>query len=504
MGLAWWEWGVVVGQAAVSAVLFAFALHMYWLLILYLRHRRRPSPAPHVPEESLPSVTVQLPICNEKWVGRRVVRAACELDYPHSLLEIQVLDDSTDETTEILEDEVRRQRARGINVSHLRRADRTDYKAGNLRHGLKHCRGEFIAIFDADFVPPPDWLRRTVPELMQDPGLGWVQSRWEHGNKDESWLTRVQAIALDGHFVVEQTARVNGGLFGIFNGSAGLLRRKAIEDAGGWTGDSVNEDVDLSYRAQLKGWRMRYLPSVTVPGEVPAEFAALKAQQVRWGKGFIQAGKHLWRDLWRSKESLAVKIAATFHFGCYAIYLFMLLSLLLTFPMVLLLDRPVPKEWLGFGAALSLVSCVAPIVFYSASQLGVPGRSARDLLWLPVMIVLGMGLSWSISRGMVEALLGKPTPFVRTPKRGDCQGPSGYSAGPASGYLPELLLAAVCCLFAAMYSGAGLLPVAVLHGMYSLGFLIVGLFSWRDPLAVERQAEAPQTEAIVLQGAQRS
>ncbi len=289
----------------VLIVLAAYGWHRYYLVYLYMRHRdRQPQPGPQL--DPLPVVTIQLPLYNEMYVADRLIDTVCEIDYPRELLEIQVLDDSTDETRGIAELAVRRRAAQGFDIRYYHRTDRTGYKAGALEAGLKVARGEFVAIFDADFIPTSDFLQRLMPHFA-DPKVGMVQARWGHINQDYSLLTRIQAILLDAHFVLEHGGRNRSGRFFNFNGTAGIWRRSAIADAGGWQHDTLTEDLDLSYRAQLRGWRFVFVPDVIAPAEVPVEMNAFKSQQHRWAKGSIQTCRKLLPTILRAKVPLAVK-----------------------------------------------------------------------------------------------------------------------------------------------------------------------------------------------------
>ena len=315
----------------VLSILAIYGWHRYYLVYLYMKHKGNVPPA-LPPPQVLPRVTVQLPIFNEMYVADRLIDAVCEIDYPRELLEIQVLDDSTDETTEIAELAVRRHAARGFDIKYLHRVDRTGYKAGALEAGLQQASGEFIAIFDADFVPPKDFLLRTLGYFERDPKVGMVQARWGHLNRDYSLLTRIQSILLDAHFVLEHGGRNRAGCFFNFNGTAGVWRRETIGDAGGWQHDTLTEDLDLSYRAQLKGWRFIFMPDLVSPAEVPVEMNSFKSQQHRWAKGSIQTCIKLMPRILRSSQPLAVKAEAFFHLSANFNYLLMSLLSLLMFP----------------------------------------------------------------------------------------------------------------------------------------------------------------------------
>src|SRR5215216_3124277 len=292
----------------VLVILAVYGWHRYYLVYLYMKHKGR-QPVPAGTLDSLPAVTIQLPIYNEMYVADRLIDAVCKIDYPRELLEIQVLDDSTDETRSVAEQAVRRNAAAGVDITYLHRTDRTGYKAGALEAGMKVAKGEFIAIFDADFIPTTDFLERTVP-FFADPKIAMVQARWGHINQDYSLLTKVQSILLDAHFVLEHGARNRAGCFFNFNGTAGVWRRAAIEDAGGWQHDTLTEDLDLSYRAQLRGWQFVFLPNLIAPAELPVEMNSFKSQQHRWAKGSIQTCRKLLPQILRSNISFGEKAEA--------------------------------------------------------------------------------------------------------------------------------------------------------------------------------------------------
>src|SRR5438445_3887654 len=314
----------------VLSILAIYGWHRYYLVYLYMKHRdRAPKPAPEIRE--WPPVTIQLPIYNEMYVADRLIEAVCEMDYPRELLEIQVLDDSTDETTDIAELAVRRHAARGFDITYLHRVDRRGYKAGALEAGLKVAKANFIAIFDADFVPPKDYLHKTLP-YFTDAKIGMVQARWGHINQDYSLLTKIQSILLDAHFILEHGGRNRGGRFFNFNGTAGIWRRTAIADAGGWQHDTLTEDLDLSYRAQLRGWQFVFVPALIAPAEVPVEMNAFKSQQHRWAKGSVQTCIKLLPRILRSNLPLGVKAEAFFHLTANFNYILMCILSILMFP----------------------------------------------------------------------------------------------------------------------------------------------------------------------------
>ncbi|MGD8965991.1 MAG: glycosyltransferase [Anaerolineae bacterium] len=387
-------------------LLSAYGLNSMVLVLLYLRHRDDPTPSPPPPAE-WPHVTVQLPVYNELHIVERLLAAAAALDYLQHRFEIQLLDDSTDETREIAARAVARLQEQGINVVHITRPYREDYKAGALAAGLAKAKGELIAVFDADFVPPPDFLQRVVPHFA-DPGVGCIQTRWGHLNRDYSSLTRAQALGIDGHFVVEQTARSRAGLFLNFSGTAGVWRRACIEDAGGWQGDTLTEDLDLSYRAQLRGWRIAYLPDVVVPAELPVQINALKRQQARWAQGSIETALKLIGPLFRSRQPSVVKLEGIVHLTGYLVHPLMLLTVLLTLPMSF------SNSWVLSVSPWLMGMAAGPPLLYLVAQRRRPWRHRLRLL--PLLELLGIGLAlnntWAVLRGMLGIRQG----FLRTPK----------------------------------------------------------------------------------------
>jgi cellulose synthase/poly-beta-1,6-N-acetylglucosamine synthase-like glycosyltransferase len=379
-------------------------------------HKDR-APGPPPPVSEWPVVTVQLPIYNEMYVADRLIDAVCALEYPKGKLEIQVLDDSTDETRDIAELAVRRQAARGFAITYLHRTDRTGYKAGALDAALKVARGQFIAIFDADFVPPSDFLTRTVP-YFENPRLALVQARWGHLNRDYSLLTQIQAILLDGHFVLEHGGRNRSGCFFNFNGTAGVWRREAIGDAGGWQHDTLTEDLDLSYRAQLRGWQFLFLPDLVTPAEVPVEMNAFKSQQHRWAKGSIQTCRKLLPYILQADLPLKVKVEAFFHLTANFNYVLMVLLSILMFPAMYYRYNMGWTEMLLIDVPLFAAATASVINFYLVSQReAYPDWRAR-VKYLPLVMALGIGLAVNNTRALIEALFGDPGEFTRTPKYG--------------------------------------------------------------------------------------
>lgn len=420
------DWTWVVGQAALIAYLVVlgllciYGLHRCFLVLTFYRHRQRTA-RPAGRFEQLPYVTVQLPMFNEKYVAQRVIEHAGAIDYPRDRFEIQVLDDSTDETQEIARAACARLAAQGINVAYLHRTDRSGYKAGALEAGLKVARGEYIAIFDADFIPPPQILRETI-DYFTDRGVGAVQCRWDHLNRGDSLLTQAQAILLDGHFIIEHTARNRSGRYMSFNGTAGIWRRAAIEDAGGWQHDTLTEDLDLSYRAQLRGWRFVFLPELTSPAELPPEMNAFKAQQHRWTKGGAQTCVKLLPSVLRSNGGWRVKLEAVFHLtGCLVYILMVLLSLLIGPALYakLMLGGQQPW-WQTVGESLLfLIGTGSALAFYVISQREIMKSWTDSFKFVPALMAIGIGIAFNNAIAAIEGFFGKSGEFVRTPKFGD-------------------------------------------------------------------------------------
>lgn len=409
---------LLVSYYSALAVLAVFGGHRLVLLIVYYRTRRLTTPRPADPED-WPMVTVQLPLYNEMYVAERLIRTVGALDYPSDRLHIQVLDDSTDETSRIVEDAVERQRERGLSIEHIRRRDRVGFKAGALAHGLVKARGELITIFDADFVPHASYLREIVP-YMTDPesgeGLGMVQACWDHLNRDYSLLTRIQAIFLDGHFLIEHAARNRSGCFFNFNGTAGIWRKQAILDAGGWQHDTLTEDLDLSYRAQLAGWRFLFLPDLKVAAELPVDINAFKRQQFRWAKGSIQTARKLLPRILKASIAPRIKLEALIHLTNNASYLLMVALSILVFPAMVYRRGSSASSLLMIDLPLFLTATVSVLAFYATSQFAGRPEARRGLRHLAPLMGLGIGLAINNSRAVLEGFSRKVGAFERTPK----------------------------------------------------------------------------------------
>ena len=420
------QYGFVLFYLAILAGIAAYGIHRYVLVYLYLKHRNN-TYQPRARYIELPRVTVQLPMYNEDIVAERIIRATCAIDYPLDKLEIQVLDDSTDHSADIARRAVEEMAAKGYPIQYIHRSNRVGYKAGALAEGLKIASGEFIAIFDADFLPPRDILHNVV-HYFTDEKIGMVQVRWDHLNRDASLLTRSQAIFLDGHFVIEHTARNRSGRFMHFNGTAGVWRRQTIDDAGGWQHDTLTEDLDLSYRAQVKGWQFVYLPQFCAPAELPPEMIAFKQQAHRWTKGSFQTAIKLLPGILRSRHlSKRIKTEAFFHLTNTIVYPMIVLLTVLMYPAFILVDGPIRNvtwgHWL-FCVTLFIVATCSASTFFVFSQRELFGKEAgwRSILHLPMLMALGVGISINNAKAVLEAIWSsirrKPSEFVRTPKYG--------------------------------------------------------------------------------------
>lgn len=487
----------------VACWLACYGANALFLTLLFLRHGKKNTSPPVLSEEELPCITVQLPIYNEKHVATRLIDAVCLLDYPQERLQIQLLDDSTDETIGLIGQRVHYWQRRGRWIEQICRTKRRDYKAGALQDGLMSADGEFIAIFDADFVPPPDWLRRTVAHFCQEgkESLGLVQTRWGHLNASYSPLTRVQKLALDGHFGIEQVARQSSGFFFNFNGTAGLWRRACIEDVGGWSGRTLCEDLDLSYRAQLAGWELGYDKTIVAPAEIPAQISSYKRQQFRWAKGSIQVARLLGFKVLTAPLSLLQKYQAALQLTAYLVHPLLILLLLLTLP---LLSWGWPDAFATHQDMLTWVGLAgsgAPILF-AVAQYTLSGSSWwKHYRWMPLLVLLGSGVALSNSSAVLEGLFGRfGGEFERTPKfrlegeDGSWQD-SEYSLDinwTTVGELALSLYALLCCLVAIYHRQWFALPFLVI---YMLAFGWVGSLSLWQAAQKRRQSSQQATKA---------
>ncbi|MCC7362585.1 MAG: glycosyltransferase [Anaerolineales bacterium] len=474
--------------AAALLLMAVYGFNMWLMALLAARlWLRRPPPAapPAAPDRDWPAVLVQLPLCNERFVAERLLEAVAALDYPRERLIIQVLDDSTDDTSSLLRARVAQFRARGVRMEYLHRLQRGGFKAGALAAGLAaQPEGDLVAIFDADFVPAPDFLRRAVPFFDGRPRLGMLQTRWEHLNADHDLLTQAQALALDAFFGAEQVVRSHYGLFMNFNGSGGLWRRAAIADAGGWDGGTLAEDLDLSYRAQLKGWRFAYTPDVPAPAELPTTLSAFKRQQFRWAKGSLQVARKVgWQLLTAPGESLWRKWSGVLHLTGYVPHALMILSLLLSLPIVLLEHGQTPLRWGLMGLA-----GFGPILLGLVAQLALRPDWPRRITRYPALLLLGIGLALTNTQALIQAALGTRTEFLRTPKGPPGRGGANYSVPLDWTTWGETFLA-----FYALVTGMLALqlapPLAPMAFIYALGFgFTAGLGFWQADRGEQRKA----------------
>jgi len=468
---------LAVSYLLVVGVLALYGFHRYCILFLYLKNRNN-VPVPPGRFAELPKITVQLPIFNELYVVERLLKSVAELDYPQHLLQIQVLDDSTDETCGLAEAGVKQLREQGFEVEFIHRTDRTGFKAGALENGMRTCQGEFILILDADFVPKPNLLMDTV-HFFTDPKVGMVQSRWGHINRDYSLLTHVQAMFLDGHLVLEQTARSRAGRFINFNGTAGLWRRSCIAEAGGWQHDTLTEDLDLSYRAQLAGWKFLFLKDLITPAELPVDMNGFRSQQHRWTKGSIQTCKKILGTVWRSTLPLMVKVEATVHLTSNFAYL------LLVFLCVLLHESPHSSDLLSgpwrallFDVPVFVLASLSAAVFYAVAQReNDPKGWLKEIIYLPLLLALGIGMSLNNARAVLEAVFNHQSEFTRTPKYGIEHKKQRWSA---SKYSPLKSLLPFFELGFAIYFTFFMVEAALAGQWFSLPFLALfqGGFSY--------------------------
>lgn len=496
--MAWWQTGILAIYTVSLILLMMVSFHRYVMVRLYHKYKEKKTTAPTDFIE-LPTITVQLPVYNERYVVGRLIRAVGAFDYPKELLEVQILDDSDDDTTQIAAQYVHDLRVAGVDVTHIHRDDRVGYKAGALAYGLRVAKGEFVAVFDADFVPPPDFLKKTIHHFANKK-VGLVQARWCHLNRDYSLLTRVQAIYLDGHFVMEHGARSRAGLLFNFNGTAGVWRKDCIHDAGGWSHDTLTEDLDLSYRAQLRGWQFVYLQDVVTPAEIPVEVNAWKTQQFRWAKGSVQTAKKLLRRVLRSDLPWSVKGEAAFHLLTNFSYLLMACVAMLIFPAIILREdlgwyRVLLVDFPLFVGATGVISR-----FYISAQKEIYTDWKSRLKYLPAVLAFGMGISLNNARGVIQALMGYDSAFCRTPKY---QVINKYDQWLDKGYgLKRNLMSFLelgmgfYLVLALLYSLAkGLyFPIPFL-GLFASGFFYVGLMSLWQGRQRQKRALTP-IEAI--------
>ena len=473
-------------------ILFTFGSHGFIMIYYYLKHRHKRDDFSQQLED-YPVVTLQLPIYNEMYVIERLIKTVCEMDYPIDKLEIQVLDDSTDETVEIVDNIVKEYKLQGFDIHHIHRTDRSGYKAGALKEGLKVAKGEFVGIFDADFIPRKNFLKIVLP-FFKDPKIGMVQTRWEHLNRAYSLVTQIQALALDGHFVLEQQVRNKAGYFINFNGTSGVWRKECIFDAGNWEADTLTEDLDLSYRAQLKGWKFRYLTDFTTPSEVPSEINSLKSQQFRWTKGAIETARKMLFRVWMAKLPLKTKIMCTFHLTNNIVFPFILVACLLNMPIVLIKNTGLYDTYFLFMSVFVL-AFIASFLFYLYSQKDVYDDWRSRILLFPVFMAGSMGFAINNTKAVFEALINKKSEFVRTPKYG-IEGDKDKWQDKKYVHKKFVKFSVVLELLIALYSLACVVVSAVtlqisaipFQLMYTFGFGLVAYLSIKHVIDTNKKA----------------
>jgi len=396
------------------SILFGFGMHGIVMLYYYHKTSKITTPELDLPED-LPNVTVQLPMYNEMYVIERLLAAVCNFDYPKDKLEIQVLDDSTDETVNIAKRLVNFYREQGYDINYIHRDNRQGFKAGALKHGLALAKGEFVAIFDADFVPKKDFLKKTIPQF-NNKNVGCVQTRWEHLNEEYSLLTRALALALDGHFAIEQQVRNKAGFFIQFNGTAGIWRKNTIIDAGNWQEDTLTEDMDLSFRAQLKGWKFIFLNNVTSPAELPADINALKTQQFRWTKGAVETAKKIIPQVFKSDQPLKVKLESFILLTSNIVFPFIILVALLNIPLVIIKNNISGYDEYYTMMSIFVLASISTFLFYLYGQRALHLDWRKRLLFFPIFLGGSMGMAVNNTKAVLEALINKKSGFERTPK----------------------------------------------------------------------------------------
>ncbi len=476
------------------SILFIFASHGFIMIYYYFKTyhiRKKDLCESELELKEYPLVTIQLPLYNEKYVITRLIDAVVRIDYPKDKLEIQILDDSTDETTEIIRNHIKQYIDKGYDIKHIHRTHREGYKAGALREGLKTAKGEFVAIFDADFIPRKKFLKRTLPYFYKDPKIALVQTRWEHINRDYSMITKTEAIALDGHFVIEQAVRNRAGFFINFNGTGGIWRKEAIFDAGNWQSDTLTEDLDLSYRAQMKGWKLKYLMNFTSPAELPSEINSLKSQQFRWTKGAIETAKKIFPQVLKSDLPLKMKFQSFIHLCSNFAYPFILLAAILNLPVLLIKINNQYEEVFKLMSFFTF-AFISSFMFYLYSQKDVYFDWQERIFYFPLFLAGSMGLSLNNTKAVIEGLINKKSEFVRTPKYRIV---SKNDTIINKKYLPkkisfltfiELILSIYCfvgVIIAIIHAQVAIIPFQL---MFSVGFGLVSFLSIKQVVLYNR------------------
>jgi cellulose synthase/poly-beta-1,6-N-acetylglucosamine synthase-like glycosyltransferase len=482
---------VAILYLIVVSSLYVYGINFYYLSFMAIRQRRRIPPSPQLNGKPRPFVTVQLPIYNEMYVSRRLIESAAKMDYPRDRIEFQVLDDSVDETRQIVAEIVAELRSAGVDIHHIHRADREGFKAGALKNGMGLAKGEYLAIFDADFTPTEDFLDRTIPHF-EDPQIAFVQGRWGHLNANYSLLTYIQSLSIDAHFMVEQFSRYTGGYFFNFNGTAGIWRKSAIEDAGGWQPHTLTEDLDLSYRTFLKGWRAHYLRDLVIPAELPVTFSAFRRQQHRWARGSLENAAILMPKVWSSDLPLRVKLQSALHLTGYAVHLLMFV-LSLIYPLVITLSMDYPGLVSLFGITLAFnLTALAPTMFFIVAQAELSRDWWRKLPVILFVSVFGSGMMINTLRAAWQAITGKLNVFERTPKlgithRGQPWRAFGYQLALDGIVFLEILFAALNLFTTYMAIQAGHFFIAFYAMMFAAGLLFTSFYSIGQSFYAARQ-----------------
>jgi len=481
----WYEYLVLLIYLLALGYLFIYSLGQLHLTLKYLKVRKsKPQPTPEL--TSFPKVTIQLPVYNEKYVIERLIDAVCKIDYPLDCLEIQVLDDSDDETVDLAKEKINYYQSIGVDITHIQRAERKNYKAGALAYGMEIAKGEFLAIFDADFTPNPNFLIKTIP-YFTIPEIGMVQTRWGHINRNYSFFTRMQAFGLDAHFTVEQTGRNSVNSFINFNGTGGVWRKSCIIDAGGWSADTLTEDLDLSYRAQINGWKFKYLEAVESPAELPILMPAIKSQQYRWNKGAAETSKKLLLRVYRQKLPFMTKLHATFHLLNSSVFLFLLIVGILSIPLMLIKFNHPQLDILFKVANLFLLGFFSIGFYFWVASKRTPFTNIKEsfIKTFFSFMTISMGLSLYNSLAVLEGFIGYKTPFIRTPKFNATNSNSGAKNNSYVNYKLELttiveLLLGIYFL-AAIVLGFYLndLGLVIFHAMLAMGFITISYQSLR-------------------------
>jgi cellulose synthase/poly-beta-1,6-N-acetylglucosamine synthase-like glycosyltransferase len=488
---------ILIAYIGSLIVLFTFGSHGFIMIYYYLKYRhKRDDLTGKI--EIYPVVTLQLPIYNEMYVIERLIKAACEIEYPIDKLQIQVLDDSTDETVQIVDNIVTEYKLKGFDIEHVHRKDRTGFKAGALKEGMESAKGEFIGIFDADFIPRTNFLSVVIP-FFKNPKIGMVQTRWEHINRGYSLITQILSLALDGHFVIEQQVRNKADFFINFNGTSGVWRKECILDAGNWEADTLTEDLDLSYRAQLKGWKFKYLTDFTTPAEVPSEIISVKSQQFRWTKGAIETCKKILPRVWKSNYPLKLKIISTFHLTNNIVFPFILICCLLNAPVVLIKNSG-HYDTLFMFMSIFVLAFIASFLFYLYSQKDVYEDWRSRVLLFPVFMAGSMGFAVNNTKAVFQALINKKTEFVRTPKyliqnKNDTWADKKYVHKKVSlSVIFELLLAIysfICVIISLVTLQISAIPFQL---MFSFGFGLVAYLSIKQVIESNRRISKETVE----------